>query len=521
MLTTPPELSESTEASRRIVTMVTVAFVAGLTLFLIVPAFMQLQADSFLDLYLGRWISVHGIPHHEVFTIANRGRPWIEQQWLAELAGYEVWRFAGYQGLAVLNGVTFAAAYGVLAAVMRRRGVTLPVSISFASFAMVSVFTLVFIRAQSLALPLFPGLLWLCVGDAQADRIRLPALAIVPLLALWANLHGSVLLGAGLAVGYLLYRAFRFACRGRVWTSMAYAALALAAAMAVLATPYGTEILAYYRDFGGNSAVRAADIEWAGPVFPALSFFQFVVPLGLAAVSILIAWWRSRRRPAGFDLWVVALTAVAALLAMRNNVWLGMAAGLLIADSVGGWLPTQPLRPGFLRAVAVAAIALAVLGVGRLAVEGTARYEALAPERAVAAATRYAAAHPCSRVLADILSVSVLLWREPWLAGRVAFDGRIELYTERALAAWVAFQADEGPHALDLARGYRILITSERSPALMRRLSRFPAASILAHDARGTAVLNGLGPGARCAARAAQPPSDLNRVMPAGTRRTT
>jgi hypothetical protein len=502
MPTTPSELTKSTDASRGVVTVVTVAFVAGLTLFLIVPAFMQLQADSYRDLYLGRWIASHGIPHHEVFTIANRGRPWIDQQWLADLLGYEAWRLAGYQGLAVLDAGAVATAYGLLAGVMRRRGATAPVSISFASFATVSVFTLVFIRAQSLALPLFPGLLWLCLADAEADRIRLPALAIVPLLALWANLHGAVLLGAVLAAGYLLYRSLRFARRGLRRTAAGYAALALLAALAVLATPYGTEILAYYRDFVGNGAVRAADIEWAGPVFPALSFFQFVVPLGLAAVSLLIAWWRSRRRPAGFDLWVVALTAVAALLAMRNNVWLGMAAGLLIADSVGGWLPTQPLRPGFLRAAAVAAIALAVLGVGRLALEGTARYEALAPERAVAAAAHYAAAHPCSRVLADILSVSVLLWRDPWLAGRVAFDGRIELYPERALAAWVAFEADVGPHALDLARGYRILIASKRSRVLMQRLLRFPAGSILADDARGTAVLNSSG--VRCAVH---PPS--------------
>jgi hypothetical protein len=500
---TPSELTESTEASLRVVTVVTVAFVVGLALFLIVPAFMQLQADSYRDLYLGRWIAAHGIPHHEVFAIANRGRPWIDQQWLADLLGFEVWRLAGYQGLAVLDAAAVATAYGLLSAVMRRRGTTAPVSISFASFAMVSVFTLVFIRAQSLALPLFPGLLWLCLADADADRIRWPAIALVPLLALWANLHGAVLLGAALASGYLLYRAVRFVRRGHRRTAVGYAALALAAALGVLATPYGTEIFGYYRDFAGNRAVRAADVEWAGPVFPALSFFQFVIPLALAALSVLIAWWRSRRLPAGFELWAVALTAVAALLAMRNNVWLGMAAGLLIADSVGAWLPTQPVRRGFLGAAAVAGIALAVLGIGRLALEDTARYEALAPERAVATAASYAAAHPCSRVLADILSVSVLLWRDPWLAGRVAFDGRIELYPERALAAWVAFQGDEGPQALDLARGYRILIASKRSPALMRRLSRFPAGSILAHDARGTAVLNGANAGVRCAVRAA------------------
>ena len=491
---------EFAETGPRLGTGVAVAFVAALALFLIGPALMQLQADSFLDLYLGRWIAAHGIPHHEVFTIANRGRPWIEQQWLAELAGFEVWRVAGYQGLAVLNALTFASAYALLAAVMRFRRASVPVSISFASFAMVSVFTLVFIRAQSLALPLFPALCWLCLADARRARLRWPIALAVPLLALWANVHGSVLLGAALAAGYLASRAVRFARSGARRDAAGYAGLALACGLAVLATPYGTTIISYYRDFAGNHALQAADVEWAPPTFPDLSFFQFAVPLVLAAASLLLAYGRARRRPSGFDLWAVALTTVAALLAMRNNAWLGMAAGLLIADGASGWLATQPLRHGFLRVAAVTAAVLAVAGVARLALERTARYEALAPARADGAAASYAAAHPCSRVLADALSVSALLWRDPWLAGRVAFDGRIELYTERALASWVAFEAAAAPAALSLDRGYRILIASKRSPALVRRLSHLQAGSILARDGRGIAVLNGATAASACAA---------------------
>jgi hypothetical protein len=470
-------------------TSVAIVFVGGLALFLIAPAFLHLQADSFRDLYLGRWISAHGIPHHEAFAIANHGRPWIDQQWLADLLVYGTWKLSGYQGVAVVEAVTVASAYAVLAGVLRRRGASVGLAISFASFAMVSVFTLVFIRAQSLALPLFPVLMWLCVLDSEMERARWPVLLIVPVLALWSNLHGSVLIGAALASGYLCSRAGRFA-RARRWrTAAGYAVLAAAAALAVLATPYGTGILGYYHDFLGNHAVGAADLEWDPPAFPALSFFQFSVPLVLAATSMLIA-WRHGRRPPSLDLWAVGLTVSAAALAMRNNVWLGMAASILIADTASAWFPIAPLRPGFVRTAAVAAVALSALGVGRLAFESSARFEGLAPQREVAAVAAYAASHPCSRVLADIMGVSVLLWDDPWMAGRVGFDGRIELYAPRALLAWVDFQSGNGSRARDLARRYQLLMASARAPALVRWLAELRTGSVLDRDPRGIAIVN-------------------------------
>jgi hypothetical protein len=477
------------------------AFVGGLALFLMVPAFMQLQADSFRDLYLGRWIAAHGIPRHEVWAIANRGGSWTDQQWLSDLFGYEIWRLAGYQGLAVLDALSSASAYAILAGVMRRRGASVPLAISFASFAMVSVFTLVFIRAQSLALPMFALLLWLCVADAEADRIRWPVILIVPLLVLWANVHGSVILGAAMAAGYLLYRAGRLVVRGRLRAAAGYAGLAVASILSVLATPYGIGIFHYYREFVGNGALGAADLEWDPPRFPALSFFQFSLPLALAAISGLLAWRRTRRRPLPIDLWAVGLTALAAAFAMRNNVWLGFAAAMVIANTAGDWIPTQPPRSAFLRLATLAAVTLAAVGIARLAAESNVRYDALAPRREIAATAFYASSHPCARVLADIVSVSALLWQDPWLQGRVYFDGRIEAYRPQALFTWVAFQAADGPHALDAARGYQLLLGSSRSPMLVRELSRLKDGLVLSRDRRGIAVVNRAAPGARCANR--------------------
>jgi hypothetical protein len=466
-----------------------VAFVASLAMFLVVPAFMQLQADSFRDLYLGRWIVAHGFPHREVFAIANRGGRWVDQQWLSDSIAYGSWKLAGYQCLALLNAGAFAAAYGMLAGLLRWRGASVAVAISFSSFAMVSSFTLVFVRAQILVLPLFVALMWLCLDDAEHDDLRLRTLLLLPLLVLWANMHGSALLGSSLATVYLLYRAGQMVVLHRQRTASLYALLSAVTALTVIATPFGFGVVHYYTAFAGNSAMGAADFEWDPPTFPTLGFFQFVIPLALACTSAIFAWRKGR----GVSLIVIggmALTAVAASLAMRNNVWLGMVAAVVLAESAGGWIPTQPYSTKFLRVLAAAAAVLALIGVGRLASERNARFEILAPKAAVQGTAAYAAAHPCSLVLADILSVSALLWHDPWLAGRVEFDGRIEIYRPRALRRWVAFQAADGPRSLEVARGYGILIASSRSPALVRELSRLPGASVLGRDSHGIGILD-------------------------------
>jgi len=463
-------------------------------MFLVAPAFMQLQADSFRDLYLGRWIVEHGFPLREVFAIANRGGRWVDQQWLSDAIAYGTWKLAGYQGLALVNAGAFAVAYAMLAGLMRWRGASVALAVSFASFAMVSAFTLVFIRAQMLVLPLFVALLWLCLDDAAHDDLRWRTVLLVPLLVLWANMHGSALLGTAIATAYLLYRSGRMARLHQRRSASLYAGLSAVAGLTVIATPFGFGVLHYYTAFVGNTAIGAADLEWNSPAFPRLGFFQFVVPLALACASAIYARAKGHR----VSLLVtgaMVLTAVAASLAMRNNVWLGIAAALLLAESAASWIPTQPYSIRFLRVLATAGAILAVVGVGRLTGESSARFEVLAPKSALRGTAAYARTHPCSLVLADILSVSALLWHDPWLAGRVAFDGRIEIYRPQALLRWVDFQSADGPRSLDVARGYGILIASSRPPRLARELSGLRGATVLGRDSHGVSVLTRHPPG--------------------------
>ncbi len=62
--------------------------------------------------------------------------------------------------------------------------------------------TAVSIRTQGFAYPLFVATLWLLASEVRSPVRRRRVYWVFPMLVLWGNLHGSVTLGAGLAVLY-------------------------------------------------------------------------------------------------------------------------------------------------------------------------------------------------------------------------------------------------------------------------------------------------------------------------------
>ncbi|MBV9839645.1 MAG: hypothetical protein JO156_16130 [Solirubrobacterales bacterium] len=486
--------------NRTRLTLAVAALVGAVAVCLGSPGFGSLWADTYLLLYSGRWIIQHGLPHHATLTLAAGGRGVVDQQWLAAVIDYESWRVAGYNGLALLSAASFGGGLAGLAVLLRRRGASMSLTFCCAALALFTTLGLTFIRAQLFAIPLFVAVLWLCVEDSQRPEPSWRALALLAVLVLWANLHGSVLVGAALAVAYLLGRAVSRRGPGCRRARAAYLVLAAGAALTALATPYGVHMLGYYREMLGNHALGLADVEWNPPSFPALSFFQFAIPLAIGLIAAGFA-MRGGRRPA----WVLALafvlTAIAAAIAVRNEVWLGLAASALVADALRGALPrvrfalpaplARPWREATLDLVPFTAAALACLGLGQLVIRGPGAFESHAPLRALAATASYVSAHPCARVLGDDASASALLWLDPNAAGHVGFDAQLEAYPSAALADWVAFESASGRGWLRAADGYQVLVGSATTqPALVARLQTLAGGRALASDSRGIAVLH-------------------------------
>ena len=161
-----------------------------------------LTPDAYLDLYAGRWIAAHGLPRHDPFTVEGHGRAWIDQQWLAHLVYYRMWQLGGYPLVGALSALLVAIAVGMAAWLIVRRtdspGITLAVLIP----AYLLMLTHTQIWAESFAIPLFTLLVALIYDDQRQPDTRTRVLLAIPLIALWANLHGTVLMGAAIAAAY-------------------------------------------------------------------------------------------------------------------------------------------------------------------------------------------------------------------------------------------------------------------------------------------------------------------------------
>jgi hypothetical protein len=84
-------------------------------------------------------------------------------------------------------------------------------------------------------------------------------------------------------------------------------------------------------------------------------------------------------------------------------------------------------------------------------------YDHLWPDRA-AAAVSAATRAPSTRVFASDRDADWLLWRDPQLSGRIAFDIRFELNSAAQIRSLHRYFNQIGPHWQAAARGYQVIV---------------------------------------------------------------
>jgi hypothetical protein len=460
---------------------------------------LYLYWDGYLDLTGGRYVAEHGIPRTEALTSEAAGRPWISQQWLAHLAYYEIWKVGGYAGVAAASSLSVGLAFGLLGALMLRLGAGVPGAAAWLAGAYVLCLGQNVIRAQTLAFPLFVVLLWLVVADRRRWlQRRAVAMIGLPVLVLWANIHGSALLGAGIFASYWLAASWLSRTSG-IRTRAQCTALAAASAASVLATPYGLSIREYYAALVGNPVVAEYIIEWQPPDLGKVGGIGFLLFLVAVVASVAVAAGRGVR-PSPELVAVAAAAAAITAHGWRYQAWFGLSGALAGAATVAALnaRPGRPTRAGY--ALGAIAAATAVLWAGSTLLTRTdAEYEAKAPVRAMALAAELAARDPALRVLADEHTSSALLWKHPALAGRVGFDARLEQYAHEDLEAWLRFITARGPGWSAVAARYDLLVVARETTALVDNVHLLRGWRLVYADAEGLllerrqSVTHGLG----------------------------
>jgi hypothetical protein len=430
---------------------------------LVVALRKDLVVDGWMALASGRWIAQHGLPSHDTLTVWTHGRRWTDQQWLAQLALYGLWRLGGIKLALLIHALLVTSGIAGAALIARTRGasalsvtyVAVPVLVAYYPVASV-------MRPQSFAFPLFAATLWLILADARKPSRRV--FATLPLLVLWTNLHGSVLLGAmlvSLAGLVAMVQQRRHSGHGLV--------LFLAPWACLFASPYALHLPFYYNKILVGGHFKKFVTEWA----------PTTLTLGTAAVYLLVlgGLWllgRAGRSAPLLDQLAFVLTAVLAFEAVRNTAWIGLVALAVLPPLVDRLRGPVQDPPRLNRVLAVTILATAVISVGAVAAKPTSWFTSKFPPAAARAAA--VAAGPQGRVFATSPYADWLLWSRPTLAGRVAFDARFELLSTSQLLRVARLQAQSGDW-LRTVSGYRVFVLNSRSDHALERalIHRLPA----------------------------------------------
>ena len=318
--------------------------VAAMVGFCVVFWFTSLNRLNHTDLWghlaYGRWIAeTREIPDSDPFggtshRADSEGR-FFNLPWLAQWSAYQVYRVGGQEGLVLIHSLLATVACGLLMLAIAVRGLPGWSAVGGGRLmyviAMPSVGTL---RPQLCGLVAFP-LVLLAIGILSRAR-RHPLLWLPLVFVLWANCHGSFVLGLGALFlwtfsGWLEVRWFSdSAAIGESGLAVAGSSegsdsvqsllvdwrLFLLCTVACCLNPMGPRLLLQVVAFGGNPALEQI-IEWGPLVLRSLGGGLFFVSL---LVTIVLVRYSSRAFLFAEVMLLLAF-GLFSLLSMRMLVW--------------------------------------------------------------------------------------------------------------------------------------------------------------------------------------------------------
>jgi hypothetical protein len=295
-------------------------------------------------------LATHHLPAVDTYSFTATGRPWLDQQWGAQVLLALVFRAGGWAGLVLLRAALAGGIFWLVFAACRVAGASRrrSAALTIASFAIAS-------PGLNLRPQLFAMLLFALTGWLVARRHSDPRwwYAVPVIVAIWANVHGSFFLGPLLLA--LAWLADRKATPGTARRGIVLALLSLAA---TLVGPFGYRVWTYVVDISRNPVITRLVSEWQPPTIR--NYGGAVFFISAAVVAALLA-----RRAATVP-WTallgIAIFFAIGLDAQRGITWWAFAVPPILA----GIFPSTDGPPGrdTDHRLLNSAIALTLVGIG-------------------------------------------------------------------------------------------------------------------------------------------------------------
>ncbi|GAA4338868.1 hypothetical protein GCM10023165_17790 [Variovorax defluvii] len=421
------------------------------------PGLVLRDADTYWHLAAGRWILAHGtVPTVDAFSHSMPGAPWTAFEWLSELVMVGVHRVAGWAGLVALAVACFGLVLSLLMRFLLAR--MEPVhALLFTGLAASMMLTHLLARPHVMAWVLLA--VWMSALVNAAEARRAPPWWLPGVMLLWANMHGSFLLGLVLGYGLALDAVLAHPRGRRAAAARSWALFAALSTGAALLTPSGWGVLAHAIYIMRMEVALAVIAEWLSPDFqrgnPLEPWLLLVLALALCG-RVRLPWLR-----------LVLLLGLVhlALKHQRNVSMLGLVAPFLMATPFARhWYATQrrmrdahaldrwfqalaaPARP---KAIVVCVSVAALVAAASLLMRPPAPQAMVTPRAAIDAAQAAGAQGP---VLNDYNFGGFLIHE----GIPVFIDGRADMYGDAFVGKFIdALRVKERRQFLSLLDEYR------------------------------------------------------------------
>ena len=332
-----------------------VVLAALFALALLLGCFPMADFDVWWHLRTGQLILERGaVPHFDIYTYTNAGRPWIDIYWLFQVVIALLYRLGGVSALVLLKAIA-GVAIVALALAARRPGAASGQAVLARLPALVALSGRLCERPELFSLLFLAGFLAV-LGRASERPGRLWLLPVLQLL--WVNSHGFFLLGPLMIVAYaveLLYQRVRYRSAGPPHLARRFALAGGAAIVTCLLNTYGLGVvrlpIEQFHKLGGHGIYRAnigelrsvGDfIALSGVRSPYLLAFLCMLALGFAS----FVWPLTRGRFSPFRALLFAGSAYLGWQATRNSALFALVAAVVTVANLDEMLGlAKPAAP--------------------------------------------------------------------------------------------------------------------------------------------------------------------------------
>jgi hypothetical protein len=281
--------------------------------------------DTLWHITTGEWILAHhAVPALDTFSYTAAGQPWTAHEWLSEVILAIAYGWSGWNGVMILTAAAAGAAIGLVAFYARRHSRT-DIAVMLVLLAVACGGASLLSRPHLIALPLVA--LWTIGLVAARTRGSAPSLMFLPVMTLWANLHGGFLIGLVLAAALATEALFDPASIRRD-VARGWGIFIAGAVLAAVVTPMGIDTLLFpFRLMSMRNLYQIQ--EWKPSDFSQMNG---------VTVSILLALYlglTGAMRLPKFRVLLVAGLLFSTMQHVRNAQLFGILVPLLIADAMG------------------------------------------------------------------------------------------------------------------------------------------------------------------------------------------